>query len=167
VQKEFLEAGKIAGTFGILGEVRILPWCDSPEFLRGFSCIYIDEKELKVVRARVHKGQVLTLLEGYNNPEDAMVLKNKTVSIRRSDANLPPDRVFVEDLVGLEVFDLRKDAVIGKLKSVDNLPAGDLYVIEGRNSEILVPAIKPFVKKVDLDAGRITIETIEGMGDEN
>jgi len=167
VQKEYLEAGKIAGTFGILGEVRILPWCDSPEFLRGFSRIYIDGKEYKVIKARVHKGQVLTLLEGYSNPEDAMVLKNKIVSIKRSDANLPPDRIFIEDIIGFEVFDKRQNAIIGKLKLVDNLPAGDIYVIDGAKGEIMIPAIKPFVKDVDLKTERITVETIEGMGDEN
>ena len=46
--KEYLEAGKIVGTFGVLGEVRILPWSDSPDFLRGFSRVFIDGKEYKV-----------------------------------------------------------------------------------------------------------------------
>ena len=30
--KEFLEAGRIVGTHGIKGELRVDPWCDSPDF---------------------------------------------------------------------------------------------------------------------------------------
>ena len=36
MRKEFIESGKIVGTHGIRGMVRIQPWCDSCEFLCGF-----------------------------------------------------------------------------------------------------------------------------------
>lgn len=167
MQKEYLEAGKIVGTFGVVGEVRILPWCDSPEFLRGFSRLFIDEKEYKVLRARVHKGMVLAHLEGYDNPEDAMALKNKVVYIKRSDADLPDGTVFVEDLIGLDVFDERRDAVIGKLTEVLNLPSSDVYVVKGEKGDILIPAVKEFLRGADLEKGEIRVCTIEGMDDEN
>lgn len=167
MQKEYLEAGKIVGTFGIAGEVRILPWCDSPEFLRGFSRLFIDEKPYPVLRTRVHKGMVLALLEGYNNPEDAMALKNKVVFIKRSDAKLPEGSVFVEDMIGLDVFDERRNAVIGKLTEVLNLPASDVYVVKGGKGDILIPAVKEFLRGIDLEKGEIRVATIEGMDDEN
>ncbi len=165
--KEYLEAGKIVGTFGILGEVRILPWSDSPEFLRGFSRVFIDGKELKLLRARVHKGMILALLEGYSTPEEAMVLKNKTVFIARADARLPEGRVFVEDLIGLPVFDLRKGRTIGTLREVMNLPAGDVYRVAGEKGDILIPAVPAFLREADPEKGEIRVETIEGMGDED
>ncbi len=167
MQKEYLEAGKIVGTFGILGEVRILPWSDSPDFLRGFSRIFIDGKEYKLLRTRVHKGMALALLEGFSNPEDAMVLKNKTVSIARADAILPEGRVFVEDLIDLPVFDRRRGKVIGRLAEVMNLPAGDIYRVAGEKGDILIPAVPAFLRGADLEKGEIQVETIEGMGDED
>jgi len=167
VQKEYLEAGKIVGTFGILGEVRILPWSDSPDFLRGFSRVFIDGKEYKLLRTRVHKGMALALLEGFTNPEDAMVLKNRTVMIARADAHLPEGRVFVEDLIGLPVFDVRRERIIGTLEEVMNLPAGDVYRVKGGKGDILIPAVPAFLRGADLDKGEIRVETIEGMGDED
>ncbi|MBR0144645.1 MAG: 16S rRNA processing protein RimM [Clostridia bacterium] len=165
--KEYLEAGKIVGTFGVLGEVRILPWSDSPDFLRGFSRVFIDGKEYKLLRTRVHKGMALALIEGFANPEDAMVLKNKTVMIARADAALPEGRVFVEDLIGLPVFDLRRGRVIGKLAEVMNLPAGDVYRVAGEKGDILIPAVPAFLRGADPEKGEIRVETIEGMGDED
>ena len=42
--KEFLEIGQIVSTHGIKGEVRLNPWCDSPEFVKKFKTLYRDEK---------------------------------------------------------------------------------------------------------------------------
>ena len=44
MEKNFLEAGEIVSTHGIQGEVKILPWADSPEFLLKFKEFYIDGK---------------------------------------------------------------------------------------------------------------------------
>ena len=42
--KEFLEIGQIVSTHGIKGEVRLNPWCDSPDFVKKFKTLYRDEK---------------------------------------------------------------------------------------------------------------------------
>ena len=34
--KEYLELGQIVGTHGVRGELRVNPWCDSPEFIKQF-----------------------------------------------------------------------------------------------------------------------------------
>ena len=44
MKNRFLEAGQIVNTHGIRGEVKIVPWCDSPEFLLQFDTLYLDEK---------------------------------------------------------------------------------------------------------------------------
>ena len=56
MKNQFLEAGQIVNTHGIRGEVKIVPWCDSPEFLLQFGTLYVDDKPLNVLEARVHKG---------------------------------------------------------------------------------------------------------------
>ncbi|MEI3262511.1 MAG: hypothetical protein V8S11_11880 [Flavonifractor plautii] len=42
MKNQFLEAGQIVNTHGIQGEVKIVPWCDSPEFLLQFDTLYLD-----------------------------------------------------------------------------------------------------------------------------
>ena len=61
--ERYLEGGRIINTFGIRGEVKIEPWCDSAEFLRRFKTLYIDNQPRKVRSARVHKGMLIALLE--------------------------------------------------------------------------------------------------------
>ena len=62
MKNQFLEAGQIVNTHGIQGEVKIVPWCDTPEFLCQFDTLYLDGRPVKVLARRVHKGNVLAKL---------------------------------------------------------------------------------------------------------
>ena len=42
--KKFLEAGKIVGTHGVRGDLKVQSWCDSPEVLCDFDTLYLVEK---------------------------------------------------------------------------------------------------------------------------
>ena len=75
MQQRFLEAGQIVNTHGIRGEVKIVPWCDSPEFLCGFGTLYIDETPVKVRAARPHKGSVLASLEGVDTVDGGPIFR--------------------------------------------------------------------------------------------
>lgn len=41
-EKQFLEAGRIVGTHGVRGEMRVEPWCDSADFLKKVKTLYFD-----------------------------------------------------------------------------------------------------------------------------
>ena len=57
MKQKYLECGKITGTHGIRGEVRVHPWCDSPEFLTKFKTLYTDKSGTSIkVSARSHKN---------------------------------------------------------------------------------------------------------------
>ena len=59
MKKKFLEAGQIVNTHGVQGELKIVPWADSPEFLCGFDVFYIDGAPVKVLGSRAHKVSIL------------------------------------------------------------------------------------------------------------
>ena len=167
MEKQFLEAGEIVSTHGIQGEVKILPWADSPEFLLSFRTLYLNGQPYTVQSSRVHKTCVLAKLQGIDNPEDATLLRGKVVSIDRSQVKLPKGTYFCCDLEGLEVFDLRLDRVIGKLTEVLERPASSIYVVKNGDAEYMIPVAGDFIQGVDLEAGRLTVKTIPGMvGDE-
>ena len=158
--KEFLEAGKIVNTHGVRGEVRITPWADSADFLRRFRVFYIDGTPYRVLRIRVHKSQLIAALEGVEDVNAAMALKNRVICIRREDAHLPEGRYFVQDLIGLPV---RTDAGedLGTLAEVLDLPQGQVYVVKGKR-EILIPDVPAFILNIDPEEG-FTVHLIEGM----
>lgn len=166
MEKQLLETGEIVSTHGIHGEVKILPWADSPEFLLQFDTYYIDEEPYRVSAARVHKTCVLARIEGVDTPEAAMHLRGKTVSIDRSGVTLPENTVFIADLLGCRVLD-EQERELGTICNVLTMPASDVYVIEGEK-HYMIPAVKEFVREIDLAQRLVRVHLIEGMAsDEN
>ncbi len=159
--KKYLEAGKIVNTHGIKGEVKIQPWADSAQFLNGFKFLYIDGKAVKLISGRVHKNFLIAQLEGVSTVNDAMVLKNKIVSIDRSEARLPEDSFFLADLIGAKVC-TETGEELGILTDVLELPSSNVYVVTGKR-EILIPAVPEFIVSTDISEGLVTVRLIEGM----
>lgn len=161
MEKQFLEAGEIVSTHGIRGEVKILPWADSPDFLLKFKTFYLQGTPFEVVSSRVHKTCVLAKLQGINTPEDAIRLRGQKVCIDRSKVQLPKGTVFIADLLGCRVLD-DDGCEIGKIKDVLTMPSSDVYVIEGEH-KYMIPSVKEFVKEINVDEGYVRVHLIEGM----
>ena len=162
MRSEFLETGEIVNTHGIQGEVKLLPWSDSPAFLLDFKTLYVNGQAQAVEAARVHKTTLLVRFAGVDSVEAAMKLKGKRVSIARKDAKLPKGSFFLADLIGLTVKD-EEGSVIGMVKEVLTPSAQRVYVVETPAGEKLIPAVPEFIKKVDIEGGEMTVSLIEGM----
>ena len=160
-KKQFIEAGKVVNTHGVKGEVKIQVWLDSPEFLKKFKTVYIDNRAVKLVSGRVHKGFLIAVLDGVDDVNAAMSLKNKTVFIDRKDAKLPKGAYFLQDIIGAAVVTEDGESV-GTLEDILETPAAQIYVVKGE-TEHLIPAVDEFIVKVDAENAVVTVRLIEGM----
>lgn len=167
MKKEFLEAGKIVTTHGIRGEVKIMPYTDTPELLAEFDRLFIgkDRKELIIEHSRVFKNMVIAKIEGVDTPEDAEKLRNKMLFMHRDDLELDDDTYFIQDLIGMEVRDADSGFVYGKIDDVMQTGANDVYVIKGSDREYLVPAIADVIVSTDINSDIMTIRPMEGLFD--
>lgn len=156
----YLQAGEIVAAHGVRGEAKLLPWADSPDFLLGFDTLYIGGAPYRVEQARVHKNCVLVKLAGVDTPEQVQALRGKPVMIDRSSVRLEDGRVFIADLIGLKV--LADGREIGAVTDVLSLPANDVYVVTGQQ-EYMIPAVKEFIKEINLPQGYMTVSLLEGM----
>ena len=163
MEKKYLEAGEIVNTHGIKGEVKIVSWCDTPEFLCEFKVVYIDGKPVKVESARPHKNNVIAKLAGIHDIDAAMALKNKIVYIDRSKVKLPEGRHFIADLIGLEIRDADSGNVLGQITDVLTLPASEVYVVKGEGKEYMIPAVDEFIIETNVEDGFVRVRLIEGM----
>ena len=164
--KEYLECGKIANTHGVRGDVLIESWCDTPEVLASLKTVYTEKNGIytptAVQKTAVYKGRVLATLAGVTTLEDAAALKNTVLFAARTDLPLAEGDFFVQDLIGLPVYELETGEKYGILSDVISGAASDLYEVKNERGTFFVPVVPAFVKKIDLDTG-IAIEAIEGM----
>ena len=166
MQKQYLEVGKITNTHGLMGEVRVQPWADSPEFLCKFKKLYLDDQgswSIKVEHARVHKNMAIMKLENITDIPSAVSLKNAILYINRDDVKLPEGSFFIADLMGLEVRDAATGEVLGNIADVLDMPANNVYVVRGGKREILVPVVDTFVAETNVAEGFIRVNMMEGL----
>lgn len=169
MRKQFLDTGKIVGTHGIRGEVRIDPWCDSPEFLCAFKKLYLDEngETFIEVKSRPHKHIVLAKIKGVDTIEQAERLRGNIIYINRADIQLDEGVNFVQDLLGLEVTDAESGRVYGKITDVLRTGANDVYEItDDSGKKYLAPVIDEVIRETNVDGGYIKITPMKGLFDD-
>jgi 16S rRNA processing protein RimM len=166
--KEFLEGGKIVGTHGVRGEMRVECWCDSPQFVAKFKTLYFDGgKEALEVKARPHKNIALVKIKGVDTVEKADMLRGKVLYMNRKDAKLPKGTYFVQDLMGLEIRDAETSEVYGKLTDVIKTGANDVYELKNAEGKAFyLPVIPDVVKEVVPEEGYVLITPMKGIFDD-
>lgn len=168
MKAEYLEAGRIVGTHGLSGELRLEPWCDSADFLKQFKTLYWekDKTPIRVLSSRIHKSLLLVTFENVTTVEQADALRGRVLCFRRADVNMPENTYFQQDLVGLLVRDARDGTEYGTLTEVYRTGANDVYELTDKSGKTtLIPAIPQVVRRISLEENAIEIEPMEGMFD--
>lgn len=168
--KDYLEIGKITGTHGIRGEMRVHPWCDSPEFMGKFKTLYLDkkgEKPLKV-KSKPHGQMVILKAEGIDSIEEASKYREKILYMKRSDAKLPEGKYFIQELIDCTVIDADNEKKsYGTLTDVSMTGANDVWhITDSEGREYLIPAIPSVVIDTDVEKGVIKIRPLKGIFDD-
>ena len=163
--EQYLEVGKITNVHGVMGEVRVQPWADSPEFLCQFKTLYVDKTHwpIQVERARVHKNMVILKFQGVTDVPSALAMRGAVLYIDRSDAHLPQGSFFLADIMGLEVRSADDGRVLGKVADILTLPANNVYVVRGGERELMIPAVPQFIAETNVDEGYLRVNLIEGL----
>ena len=155
---QYIEAGEIVTTHGIKGEVKVMPWLDSPEDLCDFERCLIDGKEFEIEQCRVQKTCNLVKLSGIDTMEAAQAMRGKTIELYRED--IDDEVIFAAELIGMEVFADGK--LIGKIKEVLDYPGNSVYVVKGEH-EYMIPAVSAFILDTDMEKNAMQVRLIEGM----
>jgi 16S rRNA processing protein RimM len=155
---------------GIKGEIKVDPVSSDPRRYKQLDKIYIDFEENKqiyiVERTRIADRFVFLKLRGIESRDDAENLRGREILIREEDLIQPAENeFFIHDLIGCQVV-TSEGQIIGILRNVMQLGSNDVYAVENNSGEeILIPAIKDVVKRVDVANKRITIHLLEGLVD--
>ena len=169
MKKTYLEAGKIVGTHGVHGELRVDPWCDSPEVFARLKTLYLgaDGSGRVAVKSRPHGRIALCRMDGVETVEDAEALRGTVLYLHRDDLALREGAYFIADLIGMRVLNATDGARLGTITEVSHTGANDVYhmkAVDGR--EILIPAIPAIVTVVDTDAEEMRITPMKGLLDD-
>lgn len=162
--------GVIANIFGIHGDLKVHPLTDFPDRFARTEAVYLggSMRRYPVTSARLHKTMVVLHLAGVETANDAEALRGKTLYIPASELlPLPADQYYHHDLVGLRVVHVN-GRELGIVSNMLSAGANDLFVVRDAQTgaETLLPAVKDFIRSVDIPGGVITVDPIPGLFDD-
>ena len=153
---EYLNVGKIVNTFGIKGEIKIYP---AHDYFEELDHLVIQEKSYWIEKMRFQKPLYVVKLQGIDDISVAETLKGVEVFVEKDEIPaLPENTYYIEDILGFEVI-TDEGKVLGKLDDVFNTGANDIYQV----GEILLPATKEVILKVDFEKKQILVHLLKGM----
>lgn len=162
----FLTIGRILRPWGVRGEVKAQILTDFPERLESLETVLIGEetRPFRVERARLHSGTLLLKLAGYDTPEAVDALRDQELKVPLAEAaTLRENQYFHHDIVGLQVRSEAGEA-LGEVSEILGTGANDVYVVlTPRGRELLLPAIREVVRKIDLERGEMIVRLLPGM----
>jgi 16S rRNA processing protein RimM len=156
---DLILVGRVAGAFGVKGEVRIASFTAEPLALADYKTLLREDGSpaLTLTGGRVAKGGVVARAKEIETREQAEAARGLRLYIPR--ARLPPpqdeDEFYIADLVGLAVVSPEGES-LGHVRSVRDFGAGDLLEIAPPAGESWwLPFTKAAVPEVSVKDRRI------------
>ena len=140
---KYLEIGQIVNTFGIKGMVKVKPFTDDIRRFDRLKKVYIEKQKVKeeyeIEEVKYHKEMVLIKFKGIENPEQANLLRNCYLFVNREEK-------------------------LGIVEDIFNTGSNDIYVVRDElGKQILLPATKEVIKKVDIENKKIIVHLLPGL----
>ncbi len=167
MDRDLIPIGKIVKTHGIKGAVKVHMLSDFPERFASVKSIYAvkdgKKQRLSVSHSQPYMKGALLTFTNINNGEEAKKLEGSLLCIREDEMLSPPDdSYYIHDLIGFDVFD-EENARLGELREIWQLPANDVFVVQGSDDEMLFPAIKDAIKSISRKEKRIIVTRALGV----
>lgn len=152
--------GRVAGAFGVRGEVRLRAFGEDPLNILGYGTLLDGQGRpvLTFVSGRAAGGELIGRARECDTREAAEALKGRDVYVPRN--RLPPpeeDEFYIVDLIGLEAVS-PDGAFLGRVKAVQNYGAGDLLEVQPpQGGSFLVAFTLETVPEIRLAEGRLLL----------
>ena len=159
---ESVVVGRFNGPWGVQGWVRVFSHTRPPAAIFDYRHWRTGEsgEEMVVEEWRKAGPRLVARLRGIDTPEQAAALENREIRVPRSCfPESEPGHYYWHDLIGLEVVNLDGHSY-GRVTALLETGANDVLDVRGEHpGSVLIPFVMDeFVRRVDLDTGRILVD---------
>ena len=167
---DLIAIGRISKPIGTRGEVKISPLTPDRQRFESMPAVWLGHDtanaELKrILKVRIDAKQVVLSFDGIGTVEEAEKLIDLYLFVPKEEAiKLQNGSYFVDDVIGCEV--VTEELVnVGMITDLLSLPMNDIWIVKKGAKEVLIPAVKAIIRKVDVENKRITIHALDGLFD--
>lgn len=160
--------GKIVKKYSFKGEVVLKMDTDEPDIYENLDTVFLDlgDKLLPffIESSLLQKGNQLRIrFEDIHTEVDADTILKKDVYLPLDLLpKLTGEQFYFHEIIDFTLEDINF-GIVGKIISINDKTAQDLFVVERDGNEILIPMIDDFIKKIDRKNKKVIVETPEGL----
>jgi 16S rRNA processing protein RimM len=154
-----LRIGRVLRAHGVRGGVRVESLTDFADRFAPGARLTVDGRPLTVAQSKDAGGSLLLTFNEIGDRETAERLTGTYITVPLDQAReLPPDRYYHFQLLGLSVVDGPSGRTLGTVAEVMSYPANDVLRVTGVTGEVLVPMVRSIVRTVDVADRLITVD---------
>ena len=167
-QKDCFYLGKIVTKYSFKGELVLKLDTDEPELYQNMNAIFIQIGDnlvpFFIERSLLQKGNQLRVkFEDVNSEADADALLKSAVYLPLDLLpKLKGNKFYYHEVIGFTLEDTNYGEV-GEIVGINDTTAQPLFEVKNGETELLIPMIDDFIKKVDRANKNILVETPEGL----
>lgn len=169
-EPRYLAVGRVSRPHGVRGELRVEVLTDYPGRLGQHAYFYLaspDSPEIvrryPVEKLRRHKEVLLLKLGGCDDRNGAEELRGQLVQIPTEEAApLEEGEYYDFQLIGVKV-EAESGESLGQVVEVLKTGANDVYIVRGPWGEVLLPAVKDVVLRLDIEARQMMVNLLPGL----
>ena len=162
--------GKIIGTHGIKGLLKVYSYSGNIHSLQAAETVFLKSKdgatvEYPVKSVSAHAGAFIVGLADFTDINQVLFLNGFELCLKLS--HLPvtgEDEYYWRDLIGLTV-QTDQGREVGILVDIFETGSSDIYVVRGDSKEYLIPAIADVIAQVDIPGKKMIITPLDGLLD--
>jgi len=150
--------GKIVGIHGLLGWLKLHSYCEPRTKIFEYKPLYFGSHRFEQYEGKKHGKGLLVRLDDLKDRTAVEHLLDCDITVERHQlAPLRDSEFYWHDLIGLVVENQAGDQ-LGRVKRVMPTGANDVLVVEGRQRLLIPFVLENYVKKVNLETGRIVVD---------
>jgi len=160
----FIVVGRILAPHGMKGDLRAEIHSDAPGRFSDDSIVFIEGEQFVIQRTFGYKHtSILLHFIGIDTRPQADNLRGKIVEILEEEiAPLPDGYYYHYQMLGMSVY-TDEGTFLGTIDEILSTRANDVYVLKTSGKQILIPALKHFIKDVNIRSGEMHVRLIKGM----
>lgn len=162
----FLLIARISRPHGNKGKVKINSYAESDSIYRELDELYVEDKsgEIRSLHINYRGAHRRFLILGFaelKGMDEVEELRGCNLYMDKANLKEIAEGEFYHfQLLGLEVI-TTEGARIGKIESIIETGSNDVFVVKNGDQEHLVPAVKDFIKEIDIKKGTMIVEPLE------
>jgi 16S rRNA processing protein RimM len=163
--------GRVTKPHGVKGKLKVEYFGEDLESFSLYKEVVIKDalgrpETFEIAEVALQPPRLILRLKGIDRIEEAEPLVGKELFAEKGILpELGKGEYYWLDLLGMTV-ETEKGNKIGRVKEILPTGANDVFVIDGKRGELLLPATEEVIQEVDLEKRVIKVVRIEGLWEE-